>query len=348
MYEQDRAVSASSALGPAGTGVWSEVGRLHTVLVHRPGTELHVAAERPTHSLFSDSVRVAEAASEHDLFATALRSRGIEVLYFAELLGEVVRDSRRVGLLSHWLPNLMFPRDPSVWIGDGIALAALASPVRRREADLFALLYREHPRFATVARWATAGATPPAFEGGDVLLAGAGRVIIGSGGRTTPLAAAHLARVLLGTGAATKVAILDFPPWAGFHLDLVLTMVDWDTVAIRSGVREHLRGELWHVHRGVIRADLLADPLMAFLEPVTLIELEEPRPEGHPLSWDHGVNLLTLSPGRVISYAHNERSNERLTAAGIEVIAVPGSELAKGRGGPRCLTCPIVRDGLER
>jgi len=344
------ATAAANGIGRSSVGaaprprVWSEVGPLRTVLVHRPCGELRMVAADPRRALFSAAVGDAEAGAEHDAFTAALRAQGVEVLYLRDLLADVTRDRRRAGLLTHWLPNLMYPRDPSVWIGDGVALGALAMPVRRRESDLFARVYRDHPRFAGVSRLTPAGASPPTMEGGDVLVAGAGRVIVGAGARTTSEGAGRVARALIEARAAAEVAILDVPHRAGFHLDLVMTMVDRDKVAIRRGLRRQLRGQLWRARRSSIRVDPLPDPLLAFPEPVEVIELEEPRSTGDPLAWDHGVNVLAVSPGRVISYAHNERSNERLSAAGIEVIAIRGSALARGRGGPRCLTCPLIRD----
>jgi len=346
MDRRTAAVAADGVLQPGPIrqprpGVWSEVGTLRSVLVHRPGSELRATAADPERALFSDRVRVGEAAAEHDAFTATLRSQGVETLYLEDLLLDVNRDARRVG---RWLPNLMFTRDPSVWIGDGVACAAMATPVRRREADLFARVYRDHPRFRGAPRWTGTGKRPPVFEGGDLLYAGAGRVIVGTGARTTLRGAARLARALIEANAAAEVVTLGVPRGAGFHLDLVMTMVDRDKLAIRRGVRPQLRALLWRARRFGIRARLLADPMTAFPDPVETIELEEERVAGHPLSWDHGINVLTLAPGRVISYAHNRRSNDRLSAAGIEVLPVRGSMLARGRGGPRCLTCPVARD----
>lgn len=59
--------------------------------------------------------------------------------------------------------------------------------------------------------------------------------------------------------------------------------------------------------------------------------------------WDDGNNVLAIAPGVVVGYERNVATNGRLTDAGIEVLTVPGSELGRGRGGPRCMSCPVER-----
>jgi arginine deiminase len=63
--------------------------------------------------------------------------------------------------------------------------------------------------------------------------------------------------------------------------------------------------------------------------------------------WDDGNNTLALSPRVAVAYQRNVETNARLEAAGIEVVRIAGSELGSGRGGPRCMSCPILRDPLD-
>jgi arginine deiminase len=62
--------------------------------------------------------------------------------------------------------------------------------------------------------------------------------------------------------------------------------------------------------------------------------------------WDDGNNTLALAPGVVVAYERNTETNARLADAGIEVLPIAAAELGTGRGGPRCMSCPVARDPL--
>jgi arginine deiminase len=140
------------------------------------------------------------------------------------------------------------------------------------------------------------------------------------------------------------VTTLRVPPWAGFHLDLALTMVAPDAVAVWAPARGSLRGHRWRAGRAGIVASALDDPLDAFPARASAIEIGGLATPEHGRSWDRGVNVLPLRPGLVVAYADNAAANAQLETAGIEVIPIAGSTLAAGRGGPRCLSCPLVRE----
>ena len=267
-----------------GHRVDSEVGPLRTVLLHRPGPELKRLTPRNADQLLFDGIPwVDRAQAEHDAFAALLAGRGVEVLLLGDLLVTALRDGRahsagvhavvdelRLGLhladgLRSYLsgvpaetlamaltagmtfeelpvaegaslvrkmhqphdfaidplPNLLFTRDSSVWIGDRVAVSSLSLPARRRESAITDLIYAYHPRFRHTSRAYGAHSAP--VEGGDV---------------------------------------------------------------------------------------------------------------------------LALAPGVVVAYERNVETNARLEAAGIEVLRISGSELGSGRGGPRCMSCPVNRDAL--
>jgi arginine deiminase len=242
------------------------------------------------------------------------------------------------------LPNLMFMRDQSVWIGDGVALARMATAARSREARLVAGVYRAHPRFRSAPVWTDAIASPAAFEGGDVIAAGAGRVLIGISERTAGTGARRLAAGLLSTGAAAEVVTVRIPSAAGFHLDLVLTIVDHDAVAVWEPARAALRAHRWRLGAAGVSASALPSLQDAFAPGTRMIDIPGGGVAPHGRPWDHGLNVLALAPGEVVAYADNVAANERLAAAGIEVVPVDGAALGQGRGGPRCLSCPVRRD----
>ncbi len=396
-------------------GANSEVGTLRSVILHRPGAELQRLTPRNNDKLLFDGLPwVSRAQDEHDAFAEVLRSRGVEVLLLADLLGEALAsgaarmhgisaavDSRRLGLplaqelsaylrsleptaLAHVLmagmtftelplaqselslvrrmhhggdfvieplPNLLFTRDSSFWIGPRVAITSLALPARIRETSLTDLIYAHHPRFLGVRRAYESRSAP--VEGGDVLLLAPGVVAVGVGERTTPAGAEALARSLFDDDLAhTVLAVPIAQERAQMHLDTVCTMVDVDAVVMYPNVVDSLSA--FTIRRlgdgGVQIADAAPfveaaaaamgiDKLRVIatgLDPVTA-EREQ---------WDDGNNTLAVAPGVVVAYERNSETNARLEDSGIEVLRIAASELGTGRGGPRCMSCPAARDPL--
>ena len=390
-------------------GVDSEVGRLRSVLLNRPGLELARITPRHRDRLLFDTVPwVGRAQQEHDAFATALRDQGVEVLYITELLQDALeyqpaRDEviglalgdaglgedlagqirghladldpealaqvmiagltpaeLRIGrgvvfeLLDRHdfvidpLPNLVFSRDSSVWIGDRAAITSMAAPSRRRESALIQVIYGHHPRFAGT-KWVY-GQGHDQLEGGDVLLLAPSVIAVGVGGRTTAAGLERLARNLFDAGLAhTVLAVPIRPPMATMHLDTVCTVVDTDTVVMNPGLAFTLTA-----HTITPRPDGMAvSRLQPFLEAAAqAMGIERLKVIGtglDPLTlprqqWDDGGNALAVDRRVVICHERNAETNARLEAAGIEVIRVPCGELGSGRGGPRCMACPVGRD----
>ncbi|HLK43192.1 MAG TPA: arginine deiminase, partial [Thermoleophilia bacterium] len=353
---------AATAAGAA-VGVHSEVGRLHTVLLHRPGLELQrLTPANKDDLLFDDVLWVKRARQEHDAFADALRERGVRVLYLHELLTQTIETSaharadlvektleaaglgpslgREVGA---WLsdlpaptltaaliggvtfdeltfasgslaarlaapeefvltplPNHLFTRDTSAWIGRGVTVNAMAKPARARESVNLDAVYRHHPLFAGARfeRWSDHVADPPNLEGGDILVIGNGCVLVGMGERTRPGAVEQLALRLFAAGASRRVIAVALPKRrSAMHLDTVMTMVDRDAFTVYPELRATMAGFVIQPGEGPGRvqiepaADLFAAIADALgLPSLRLIETGGDRYEAQREQWDDGNN----------------------------------------------------------
>ena len=392
-------------------GVDSEVGRLRTVMLHRPGPELKRLTPRNNDKLLYDGIPwVGRAQDEHDAFAQALRDHGVEVLYLADLLAgalqveaarreaiaAVVADPRRgdalhravetyldglhpddlaltlmaglaheemspVGGLTYRfmdrhdfvidpLPNLLFTRDSSVWIRDSVAVTSLAMPARMRETSLTQAIYRHHPRFAGTQ--IVHGPDNEPVEGGDVLLLSPGVVAVGVGERTTPAGVERLARTVFDRGlAGTVLAVPIAQERATMHLDTVCTMVDVDAVVMYPNIADSLEAytvtDGGDVHVDGPEPFLVAAAKAMGIDTLRVIDTGLDPITAEREQWDDGNNTLAIGPRLAVAYERNVETNARLAEAGIEVVAIAGSELGSGRGGPRCMSCPISREPLN-
>jgi arginine deiminase len=246
------------------------------------------------------------------------------------------------------LPNLLFTRDSSVWVRDRVAVTSLAMPARSRETTLTQAIYRYHPRFAGTPLLYTPELEH--VEGGDVLLLAPGVLAVGVGERTTPAGAERLARRVFAADLAhTILAVPIAQERATMHLDTVCTMVDVDAVVMYPNIAHALTA--FTVTAGADGEPTVTLPrpfLEAAAEAMRIDRLRIIDTGLDPVTaereqWDDGNNTLALAPRLAVAYERNIETNAQLEQAGIEVIRIRGSELGSGRGGPRCMSCPVSR-----
>ncbi len=251
------------------------------------------------------------------------------------------------------IPNLYFTRDPFAAIGSGVSIHRMHSVTRGRETLFATYIFQYHPQYRNVPVYFNRHANAT-VEGGDILVLSSKVAAIGISQRTQPWAIEQLAKKLLwGNTGFERVLAIDIPKNRAFmHLDTVFTMVDYDKFTMHPNITADLRvfvleaggqGHLTITEEHGSLEHILREHL--HLDRVTLIPcgggsvIDAAREQ-----WNDGSNTFCIAPGKVIVYSRNYVTNRAMEDAGVEVLTIPSSELSRGRGGPRCMTMPLVRE----
>ncbi|MCL1808155.1 MAG: arginine deiminase [Clostridiales bacterium] len=254
------------------------------------------------------------------------------------------------------MPNMYFTRDPGACIGNGMSIHHMSTKARRREALLLHYIFTDNKEFAPDGSqmWYDYD-HEYSVEGGDVLVLSKDVVAIGLSQRTTAAGIERFAENILGKSTFRKVLVFDIPKCRAFmHLDTVFTMVDYDKFTIHPEIEGPLQMfEITLDKNGKARFQSRQEELVNILSSelkMTAIELircgGDDRMAAQREQWNDGSNTLAIAPGVVVTYERNYVTNDLLAKRGVKVLTMPSSELSRGRGGPRCMSCPVNRDDI--
>ena len=400
--------------------VYSEIGRLRRVLLHRPGAELeNLVPEYLEQLLFDDIPDLHMAQQEHDAFAETLRQQGVEVVYLIDLVAESLTDSELIAqfiedflsdarittdrerqslreylssletkqmisammagvrkdelprsqslgdFLRHLeggypfaldpIPNLYFTRDPFAAIGPGVSIHRMFSATRHRETMFAHYIFKYHPLYRDVPVFYERDESFP-LEGGDILILSPQTLAVGISQRTHENAIETFARRILTEESGFKeILAFNIPKQRSFmHLDTVFTMVDRDTFTVHPNILREIDIFVLTREGDRIHIDQESGTLEQILQKHLQLERVRLLRCGHRNTidaareqWNDGSNTLTIAPGEVVVYSRNRVTNTLLRDSGIRVHEIPSSELSRGRGGPRCMSMPLLREPIQ-
>ncbi|HEY8364458.1 MAG TPA: arginine deiminase [Haloplasmataceae bacterium] len=404
--------------------IYSEIGRLKKVLLHRPGTELeNIKPEWLERLLFDDIPWLEYAQKEHDEFALVFQKNGIEVLYLEDLIAETLEQSEELKaqfiqqfldeahvtsetlrevvtdylysfsntkamiektmggirknevpnfqkrtlsdyisdypFVSDPMPNLYFTRDPFSSIGNGVTINRMSTLTRSRETIYADYIFKYHHIYGKgdIPRYYDRNMTY-SLEGGDILVLTDKVIAVGVSERTHPSAIELFAKNLFYKNETSFEIVLafDIPKTRAFmHLDTVFTRVDYDKFTLHSQIDSDFR--VYELTRDLNRKGKIhVKPIVGHLDEILRKYTNQdviliPCGGGDEVisgreQWNDGANTLAIAPGEVIVYARNYVTNEILDKHGVKVHPILSSELSRGRGGPRCMSMPLIREDV--
>jgi len=399
--------------------VYSEIGKLKKVLLHRPGKELeNLMPEYLDRLLFDDIPYLKIAQQEHDAFANIFRENGAEVVYLEDLVVESlindevnskfideyieeagIKEDRETGILKEYflsfsdkkdmvlkmmegirkseikdyrgpgladflsnqypfiidpMPNLYFTRDPFAALGSGVSIRKMMTATRNRETLFGKYIFNYHPTYKDTKLFYDR-TEDYSLEGGDILVLNKETIAVGISQRTNPNAIEKFANIILTEESSfKKVLAIDIPKTRAFmHLDTVFTMVDYDKFTIHPNIKsdivvyvlKKIDGKMDITEERATLEQVLEKELN--IDKIKLIKCGgDSVIDASREQWNDGSNTLCISPGEVIVYSRNYVTNKILEEEGIKIHIMPSSELSRGRGGPRCMSMPLIRENV--
>ena len=250
------------------------------------------------------------------------------------------------------MPNLYFTRDPFASIGNGVSINRMYSITRNRETIYAEYIFTHHPDFKGTPQYYSRY-NPFHIEGGDILNINDHVLAIGISQRTEPDAIDAIAKNIFHDETSPVDTILAFyipNNRAMMHLDTVFTQIDVDKFTIHPGIMGPLTVFEITAEGDGIKVKEMSDKLETILEkyvgcPVELIPCGGgDRIAAEREQWNDGSNTLCIAPGTIVVYERNDVTNALLEQKGLNVLKMPSAELSRGRGGPRCMSMPLVRE----
>ena len=253
------------------------------------------------------------------------------------------------------MPNLYFTRDPFASIGNGVSIHKMFTETRHRETLFAKFIFQYHPLYKDTQVWYDRNENF-SLEGGDILILNQETIAVGISQRTHENAIEKFAqKILTEESHFKKILAINIPKQRTFmHVDTVFTMVDHDKFTIHPNIMRDM--DVFVIERGGDRRikitqetgsleDILKHHLN--LDKVTLIKCGSNNAiDSAREQWNDGSNTLAIAPGEVVVYSRNYVTNEILQENGIKTYVMPSSELSRGRGGPRCMSMPLIREDL--
>ncbi|QQK08726.1 arginine deiminase [Miniphocaeibacter halophilus] len=399
--------------------IFSEIGKLKKVMLHRPGRELNnLIPELMDELLFDEIPYLKEAQKEHDYFSKVLRDNHIEVVYLEDLVAEIIKDrnikeelieeyilensidiEKEKSLLRQYLasfedekelvlklmegtrreeikntsknslcelvssnlkfitkpmPNLYFIRDPFTFVGNHVSLNKMWSKTRNRETLFGKYILKYHRDFKDVNLLYNRNYRH-SIEGGDILVLSKDLICIGISQRTNPKAIEEFCKNLFNINSSFKTVLAFVLPKKRefMHLDTVFTMIDKDLFTIHSTIEKNITVYSISSNNG----ELKVNTEKGFLENILGQYLKKDNVKLIPCGgsskvdaareqWSDGSNTLAIAPREVIVYDRNTATNRELEENGVKLHIIKSGELSRGRGGPRCMSMPIIREEI--